>query len=476
MTDKLLTFLKKIKFTSVVDDSRKVTQGVLFVAIKGAHFDAHEVLKDVVKKGAVGVVGEKNIKDLTYVPENYFQVASSRQALGEIAAFINGDPSKKMEVIGVTGTDGKTTTANIIYHLLSYAQKKVGVISTINAVVGNQNLDTGFHVTNPEPLQLQSILTKMVKSKTKIAVLEVTSHGLDQDRVAGVKFDAAVLTNITHEHIDYHKTFANYREAKLKLFLTAQTAVLNADDPSFNYFHQKLSNKKVITYSLNTLADFQAVNITEDQDGLVFEVLNENQNYLIHSLLFGRYNISNLLAGIAVARLYGVDWLDIQKALTTFQSPKGRLEEVKNTRGFRTFVDFAHTPNSLENLLKTARRMTDKRVIAVFGCAGERDIAKRPLMAGIATSLADLAIFTAEDPRHEKIEDIFSEMIKGVVPANRAKYLTIPDRMEAIRKAVSLAQTGDLVVICGKGHEQSMCFGDEERPWSDQEALKEVLI
>lgn len=475
MTDELLAFLKKIKFTSVVDDSRKVTKGVLFVAIKGAHFDAHDFLHEVVNKGAVGVVGERMIKDLSYVPSNYFQVANSRQALGEIAAYIHKYPSKKMEVIGITGTDGKTTTANLIYHLLNHAQKQVGVISTISAVVGSQGLDTGYHVTNPEPLQLQSILTQMVKNKTKIAVLEVTSHGLDQDRVAGVKFDSAVLTNITHEHIDYHKTFTNYRAAKLKLFLMAKTAILNADDPSFDYFCQKLADKIIITYSLAKPADYQACNIAENNNGLIFTVVNNNRQYPIQSQLFGRYNVSNLLAGIATARLYGVGWPQITEGIATFKSPKGRLEEIKNSRGFRTFVDFAHTPNALENVLKTVRGMTDKRVITVFGCAGERDVAKRPLMAEIATRLADVSIFTAEDPRHEKIETILAEMLKGVKPENQTKYLTEPDRMKAISKAVALAQAGDLIVVCGKGHEQSMCFGDVERPWSDQAALNRIL-
>ena len=474
MTDKLLSFLQKTPFTSVVDDSRKVTKDCLFVAIKGAHFDAHDFLAEVIKKGAVGVVGERKIKDLPFVPQNYFQVDNSRQALGEIAAFVNNNPSEEMEVIGITGTDGKTTTANLIYHILNFAKKKVAVVSTINAVVGNKNLDTGFHVTNPEPLQLQSILAQMVADKTKIAVLEVTSHGLDQDRVAGVKFDTGVLTNITHEHLDYHKTFANYRDAKLKLFLKAKTVVLNADDQSFNYFCQRLSDKKVITYSLTKSVDYLATDISE-KDGLSFVVVNAGQRYSFKSLLFGRYNVSNLLAAIATVRLYGVGWPDIQKTVVTFESPKGRMEEIKNTRGFRTFVDFAHTPNALENLLKTVRQMTDKRVIAVFGCAGERDVAKRPLMAEIATRLADLSIFTAEDPRHERIEDIFEAMKQGVAPSNRAKYLTIPDRMEAIGKAISLAKKGDLLIICGKGHEQSMCFGDVETPWSDQGAIAQIF-
>lgn len=475
MNDKLIDFLDKTQFKTVVDDSRKVTPGCLFVAIKGLHFDSHTVLEEVEKNGAVAVVGEEAPENLQFVPKHYFQATNSREALGEIAAYIHNFPSQKLEVIGVTGTDGKTTTSNLIYHILKTAGKKASVVSTISAVVGNKHLDTGFHVTNPEPLQLQKLLDEMVGSGIKMAVLEVTSHGLDQERVSGVKFDTAVLTNITHEHLDYHKTLEKYRDTKLKLFFKAKNVILNADDPSFKYFKLKLANKLLATYSLEGKADFVAKKIFATSQGITFEVTNQGRAFPFKSHLLGKFNVSNLLAGIAAVRVYDIDWETIQRAVASFYSPKGRMEEIKNNLGIRIFVDFAHTPAALSNLLTTAKTLTDGKIICVFGCAGERDATKRPMMADISTSLADTSIFTTEDPRQEKVMDIIKQMEKGVRTQNENKYLIEPDRMEAIKKGINLAKPGDVVLVTGKGHEKTMCFGNKEISWNDSRVIRKLL-
>jgi len=467
----LVDILKDFQVSGISDDSRKVKKGYLFVAIKGETVNGHNFINEAIKKGAVCVVGEA---DLKIKGATYIKVADSRAALSLLAQAWYGNPSRKLKVIGVTGTDGKTTTANIIYWILKKAGYKVGLISSVSAKIGDKEYDTGFHVTNPEPLPLQKFLKKMVDLKSEYAVLEVTSHGLDQKRVFGMDFEISVLTNITHEHLDYHKTFDAYLKTKIKLFANSKIAALNKEDSSYNTVRKLLPNSvKVIPYGLDSLAG--------DVRNAVLTRFPE------------KYNQLNSSAAITAAKLVGVNEEQLIQSIKSFPQVPGRMEKIPNTKGIGIYVDFAHTPNALASVLASLKNSTKGKLIAVFGCAGERDSKKRPMMAEISTRLADVSIFTAEDPRSEDINKIIVQMVKGVV-SYKAKeigtnnlhdiyhvsgkhcLIRIPERGEAIFYAINkVAKIGDTVVICGKGHEKSMAYDHTEYPWSDYEAVKMAL-
>lgn len=452
-----ITGNSEVDVLGITANSHEVKRGDLFVAVKGLTVDGHEFIPQVIDVGASVIVGEAapsdfNLKDVTYV-----QVDDTRKTLGKIASAWFDNPSKKLTVIGVTGTDGKTTTATLIYHLLSEAGLKAGLVSTVNAIIGSHKYDTGFHVTNPDPIPLQKYLAEMVKWKSQYAVLEVTSHGLEQHRVAGIDFKIGVLTNITHEHLDYHNAFENYIAAKGKLFTSVEVAVLNKNNTSADSIRPFVNPKaKIILYSPDNLS--------------------EKLKTAVNNRFLEGYNQENATAAIAVAQHIGISEEIITGAIQNFQNIVGRMELLSSNPSI--YVDFAHTPNALENVLTTLknRLLPHGKLIAVFGCAGERDLEKRPLMGEIATKIADISIFTAEDPRSEDINKIFGQMIDGVGRNESAhKYELIQDRREAIRRAIEVAGDDDIVVICGKGHEKSINLGRGEIPWSDQSTVKELL-
>lgn len=379
------------------------------------------------------------------------------------ASLVYGFPGQKLKVIGVTGTDGKTTTCFYLYEILKAAGKKTALITSIGAKIDDETLDTGLHVTTPESFALQKLLRKIVNEDCQYLVLEVTSHGLDQHRVWGIPFEIGVLTNITHEHLDYHGTFQNYLLVKAKLFKIAKISVLNRDD-SASDFLKKLS-KKVVSYSLeNKEADLKKQDLLDK---------------LIQINLAGDYNWQNALAAAATADTLGIGWDKIKEGIESVKFIPGRMEEIDEGQDFKVIVDFAHTPNGLEKSFLTVREMIGQgRVIAVFGCAGERDWQKRPLMGEIATQLADLVVLTAEDPRGESLELILEQIALGCRRAGGVEGKTfwkISDRQSAIEFAINSAKAGDVVIITGKGHERSMCFGKTEYPWSDFEAVKKAL-
>ena len=373
-----------------------------------------------------------------------------------------GFPSKKLTVIGVTGTDGKTTTSHMIYEILKLAGKKVSLISSIHAQIDEKLYDTGFHVTTPDPVALQKFLKKLVDSNSEYLVLEVTSHGLDQNRVFGIDFNFAVLTNITHEHLDYHMSFENYLLVKARLFQGARVSILNLDDPSFSKI-KKLANGKVITYSIDKKANFTSL------------------NFPLKLKISGDYNLSNALCAAALATQTGISKRIIIKALNNFQGVKGRMEEVDMGQDYQVIVDFAHTPNGLKQALKSLRsRGEDQgaRIIAVFGAAGERDKLKRPKMGKIAAGYADICVLTAEDPRSERVEDICWQIAQGLVKSGKKEgsgFYKIYDRQKAIEFAVKLAKPGDIVVCFGKSHEKSMCFGKKEYPWDEFKTVEWLI-
>lgn len=477
---------------SIADNTKDIKEDSLFVAIKGIKIDSHALIPEAVSKGAIAVVGENNFEknwgDITYI-----KVGNSREALALIASNWYGNPAKSLKVIGVTGTDGKTTTANLIYWLLKHGGKNTGLISTIDAKVKSKKIDTGLHVTNPDALSLQKILFEMKKSKCKYAVLEVTSHGIDQKRVYGINFETACLTNITNEHLDYHKTFENYRDVKAKLFENVKHAVLNKDDPSCEYIRRKSNANKFYFYSLTKKSDYWAYDIKTLGQKTSFKIKAKNKTRSVSVNLIGQYNVLNVLCAVAVARIYKIKWERISFALESFQPPEGRLEKIKNNKGIQIYVDFAHTPNALENLLSLLKSVVVGKLICVFGCAGERDMQKRITMPQISTKYADVSIFTAEDPRNEDVDDILNAMADAAKKAGGVEidsnshsnswisdeskfFLRIPERGEAIYFAINkVAQKGDLVVICGKGHERSMSYHGIEYPWSDKEAVSMSL-
>jgi UDP-N-acetylmuramoyl-L-alanyl-D-glutamate--2,6-diaminopimelate ligase len=384
-----------------------------------------------------------------------------------------GYPAKKITVIGITGTDGKTTTTTLIYEILKTADRKVALISTVSAYIGKKKIDTGLHVTTPSPWALQKLIKRAVEAGCKFLVLEVTSHGLDQYRVLGTNISIAVITNITHEHLDYHKTHSEYLKAKSKIFKNAKVAVLNKTDSSYKKLKRRLEKSvKTIPYDANSFK------------GRIKEAINARFPEI--------YNRLNACAAISVAKEIGVQEKDIVSAIKNFSGVPGRMEYIKNKRGIKIIVDFAHTPNALENVLKSLKinLKAKTKLICVFGCAGERDYLKRPLMGGISARLADVSVFTAEDPRHEGVSDIIDAMVKGALKTKAEEireedfskksrnnvFIRIPDRREAIKYAINkLARKGDTVIVCGKGHERSMAYGSVEKPWSDQAVIKRIL-
>jgi UDP-N-acetylmuramoyl-L-alanyl-D-glutamate--2,6-diaminopimelate ligase len=395
-----------------------------------------------------------------------------------------------MTMIGVTGTDGKTTTATLIYKILLAAGIKTGMISTVNAVIGGKVLDTGFHVTTPDAPDVQKYLALMVDAGITHVVLETTSHGWAQFRVDACAFDIGVITNITHEHLDQHGSYINYRAAKARLFSSLEEAkqfkpnaiglaVLNKDDSSYEFL-RSISRVRTVSYGIENKADIMAKEIIIENDGLEFVIeMSGSEKIKIQSNLVGAFNVSNCLAAFSVTVIgLGLDPLIAAEGIAALVGVPGRMEWIECGQDFIAIVDFAHTPNALKVALQTSREFTEGKVIAVIGSAGLRDREKRRLMAETSVSLADISIFTAEDPRTESLEGILEEMAAGARTQNGEEginYWRIPDRGNAIRMAIKFAQPGDLVICCGKGHEQSMCFGTIEYPWDDRTALQSAL-
>ncbi|MDY6867436.1 MAG: UDP-N-acetylmuramoyl-L-alanyl-D-glutamate--2,6-diaminopimelate ligase [Chloroflexota bacterium] len=486
MADSVLHSFSDAQITGIAWDSREVQPGDVFFAMVGGSNDGHRFIDDAVEKGAAAVIGTQPKGSLS-VPYVRIQ-GDDREALAKFSAAFYDYPSKKMTVIGITGTDGKTTTTNLVYHILRTAGFKVGMISTVNALIGGETLDTGFHVTTPASPDVQRYLALMVEAGLTHAVLEVTSHGLAQKRVAEVDFDLAAVTNITHEHLDYHGDYQGYLQAKGRLFTALslgktkkgveKLAVLNKDDESYPYL-STLTPVTRLSYSLSRDADLWADEIENLPNELRFKVHSSKENFSIRTPLIGHYNVHNSLAAIGLTYI-GLD-IPVSALQTTFETVPpvpGRMERIDLGQDFLAIVDFAHTPNAIQQALLTARELTDGKVIAVFGSAGLRDVEKRKLMPEIAVRLADECILTAEDPRTESLDAILADMKQGAEKGGGKEGVDFwlePDRPDAIRKAVERARKGDLVITCGKGHEQSMCFGQVEYAWDDRTALRAAL-
>jgi UDP-N-acetylmuramoyl-L-alanyl-D-glutamate--2,6-diaminopimelate ligase len=470
----------------VTGDSRQVTPGAVFVAIPGGTFDGHHFIPQAVERGALAVVGERQEIPVS-LP--YLVVPDARLALAYLSAYQHRFPARRMTMIGVTGTDGKTTTTNLIHHILRAAGIRAGMISTVNAVLGERVTDTGLHVTTPDAPAVQSYLSEMAQGGLTHCVLEATSHGLAQHRVSACEFDVAVVTNITHEHLDYHGSYSAYRAAKAMLFESLSSAVrkagqpkvavLNADDSSFDYLRSIPADQQ-ITYSLSGPADLTARNLSLRPDGVCFDLVTGSGALPIRSQLVGKYNVSNILGASGAAQALGLPPQAIQQGVAQLQGIPGRMELIRGDQDFVVMVDFAHTPNALRRAIEAGRDMIgpEGHIITVFGSAGLRDVAKRQTMAQTSFRYADLSVLTAEDPRTESLNAILADMAAGCAAVGGVEGKTLfrlPDRMEAIYFAFTRAQPGDLVLICGKGHEQSICFGETEYPWDDRDAARQAL-
>ncbi|OGH08350.1 MAG: hypothetical protein A2171_00215 [Candidatus Levybacteria bacterium RBG_13_35_9] len=368
-------------------------------------------------------------------------------------------PGKRLIVVGVTGTDGKTTTVNLIYHILKENKMQASMLTSIGAFVGKKEYETGYHVTTPSSFSLQKILRRAVKSGSKYFILEVTSHGLDQYRTLGIPFKIGVMTNVTSEHLDYHKTFDNYVKAKEKLLKFSEIAVVNRDDGSYTLLYEAKnlkSNGRWITYGFSESAD-----------------INFNNFKFESKALIGDFNKYNALAAVAVCKKLGLSDDAIKKAIKTFKMPLGRLDFVYD-EDFAVIIDFAHTPNAFDQLLRALRERTTGRLIHVFGSAGERDHGKRPFMGETSSKYADILFLTAEDPRTEDVNKIIDEIESGIKKKD-AKVFKLADRKDAIEAAIEMAGKGDLVIITGKGHEKSMTYGKKDIPWDEYETVENAI-
>ncbi|MCB9135695.1 MAG: UDP-N-acetylmuramoyl-L-alanyl-D-glutamate--2,6-diaminopimelate ligase [Anaerolineales bacterium] len=393
-----------------------------------------------------------------------------------LAVALNGYPARHLTVIGVTGTDGKTTTSHLIYHILRAAGQPTSLISTTGAIIhGLENRPLGLHVTTPNPFELQKFIKDAVRAGSKYLVLESTSHGLAQYRVWGSNYQIGVFTNVTREHLDYHGSYEQYLKDKARLLKSVKTSILNRDDASFEKL-KPLARGKLLTYGLKPGAEITSDGFRLTPTGMDITIPRLGQT--VHAQLVGDYNAQNILAATSVGLTLGLAPNAIAAGIEKASPPPGRLQRVDAGQPFTVFVDFAHTPNSLENVLKLLRGMAKNRLIVVFGCAGLRDPYKRYPMGTSAGRYADLTVITAEDPRTESLDEIMAEVAQGVENQGGVRnqsYYLISDRQQAIQFALGQAQPGDIVVTCGKAHEQSMCFGTVEYPWDEFQAVKYAL-
>jgi UDP-N-acetylmuramoyl-L-alanyl-D-glutamate--2,6-diaminopimelate ligase len=461
-----------IAIASVVFDSRKVKKDSLFVAVRGTAVDGHAFIDKAIEAGAIAVLCEE-------LPENrdarvtFVKVYDAAYALGILACNFYDNPSEKLKLVGVTGTNGKTTTVTLLYNLFRSLGYSVGLISTVQNKVNNTVIPATH--TTPDPLSLNELLHTMSEQDCEFAFMEVSSHAVDQKRIAGVKFAGAVFTNITHDHLDYHKTFDNYIKAKKGFFdmlSPAAFALVNRDDKHGQVMLQNTKAKKQ-TYALKNVADFKCKVLENSLNGLMLNIDNQE----IWVKLIGSFNAYNVLAVYATAVLLNQDRTNVLTALSTLSPVTGRFQQIKAQNGVVGIVDYAHTPDALRNVLETIAdiRTGNERVITVVGCGGDRDATKRPVMAAIACEYSSQVILTSDNPRSEDPEAILDQMQKGITPPESKKALRISDRKEAIRTACAMSKPGDIILVAGKGHEKYQEIKGVKHPFDDLEVLKETI-
>ncbi len=457
-------------------DSRKVSKDGLFVALRGEKSDGHDFIDQAIERGATTVVAERIEKQTR---ATMVEVESSRTALADLAAAFYGYPARKLKMAAVTGTNGKTTTTFLIKHICERAGLRCGLIGTVRYEIGQRVLPATR--TTPESLDLQDLLAQIHGAGCKAAAMEVSSHALALDRTRGLEWDVAVFTNLTQDHLDFHGTMERYFEAKAKLFeqLPAQqkkrkaVAVLNIDDRYGAQLVDRLEKKvAVVTYGMGAQAGFRASNYRMEFGGTSYQLDAKGKSYLVRVPLIGRFNVANSLAAIAAANALGIGVRDAIMSLAKSPQVPGRLEAVPAKRQFQVFVDYAHTPDALLNVIKTLRELQPRRLIVVFGCGGDRDRQKRPLMAQVVDQNADHAIITSDNPRKENPEEIIAEVEKGF---RSDHYEKVVDRAAAITRAIEMAQPRDVVLVAGKGHENYQEFADHTIPFDDIQVARRAI-
>ena len=464
-------------------DSRRVEPGFLFVAIRGLRYDGHSFIPEAVARGAAAVVGERAPAEHG-VP--YVQVPSSRLALGLLAAAFYGHPSARLVLVGVTGTNGKTTTTHLVRWVLEAAGHPTGLIGTVHNIIGGRSLPV--ERTTPEAADLQRLLAQMRDAGLTHVVMEVSSHALALHRVAGCAFDVGVFTNLTQDHLDFHASMEDYAAAKARLFARLgrneipgtdkpgpKAAVINADDP-WGPFMAARSSAPVITYGIRQPADLSARDVQVEPGGVRFVLVTRAGEVPVRLRLTGRFNVYNALAAAGAGLALGIDPATIARGLESLPAVPGRLERIDRGQPFAVLVDYAHTPDGLENVLTTVRELAGRgRVICVFGCGGDRDRGKRPQMGAIAARLADYTVLTSDNPRSEDPEAILDDIEAGIRQVAGAAYERVTERAAAIRRALELARPGDVVVIAGKGHEDYQIFADRTIPFDDRQVAAAAL-
>ena len=461
--------------TGIAYDSRSVQPGQVFVALKGVHADGAAFARQAVERGAVAVVSEQPLSD---VGAPVLQVSDARLALAQLAADFHGHPSERMRVVGITGTNGKTTTAHLIASMFEAARMKCGVIGTVAHRIGDE-VRASTHTT-PEAPDVQALLHEMVDAGCAACAMEVSSHALSLRRVDGTTFSAGVFTNLTRDHLDFHQDMEGYFQAKRRLFEmlpAGAPALINVDDPRGAAIVEM--SAKPVTFAISRPADVTPGPLSFSIDGLAFDIRTPRGTLHARSKLVGRPNVYNILAAASTAVALDLPFDAIEKGLQALDAVPGRFEVVSSSKdGITVVVDYAHTDDALRNLLETARPLARARVITVFGCGGDRDRTKRPLMGAVASRLSDVLVVTSDNPRHEDPRRIIEEIQRGITPDTRkegAELFAIADRRAAIAKAIEVARPGDLVLLAGKGHEKYQVLGDEQLPFDDVAIAREML-
>src|SRR5438034_776087 len=481
--------IEDIEISGIAYDSREVGPGGLFVAVPGFHTDGRKFLAEAVQRGAVVAIGEPLQQEaLSSLPLPYIEVRNVLAALADLASAFYGYPAQQLCTIGVTGTDGKTTTCNLIHTILSEAGMHAGLMTTANFKIHSEEWENTTRQSTLESLEVQQLLRRMLDADVTHAVIEATSHGLELQRVRGCNFDVGVVTNITHEHLDFHKTLDNYRRAKARLFEMLEpgrdkglgiqpAAILNRDDVSYDIL-KPYCRVPILDYSIDQPAAIRAVEIQLNAQSTRFRVLLPDSELMIETQLVGRFNVSNCLAAITTAYSQGIRPAAIAEGLAHVKGISGRMESINEGQPYSVIVDYAHTPDSLEKVLATLRPLTAGRLMVVFGSAGERDIQKRPIMGRIAAQMADFFVITDEDPREEDRTRILQEIAHGAEVVGKRQgrdFLCIADRTQAIAVAFAQARAGDTILLAGKGHEQSIIVGRQKISWDDRRVAREEL-
>lgn len=470
--------VKTIKGDSSADikgvsiDSRKTAQGHLFIAMKGTQADGHKFIPKAVEQGAIAVLCE-DMPAETKDGVTYVQVESTEDEAGKVATTFYGDPSRHLTLVGVTGTNGKTTIATLLYNMFRRFGFKAGLLSTVCNYVDDRQLPSDH--TTPDPIELNELLAEMVKAGCQYAFMECSSHAIHQKRIAGLKFRGGIFTNLTRDHLDYHKTFENYRNAKKMFFDSLDKdafAITNADDKNGMIMVQN-TKAEVKTYSVGRMADFRGRIIECHLDGMLLDIDGSEVNVQF----IGKFNVSNLLAVYGACRMLGRSKEETLVALSAMHSVNGRLQPVPSPLGYTAVVDYAHTPDALKNVLAAINEVLDGKghVITVCGAGGNRDKGKRPLMAQEAVRQSDRVIITSDNPRFEDPQDIINDMLAGLTPEDMKKVVAITDRKEAIKTACMMAQKGDIILVAGKGHEDYQEIKGVKHHFDDKEVLRDIF-